>query len=502
MAPFDPHARLARARAAHRPGPTAPHTVVVLPSYSVSPSLLARYGPRIPALEHRQLVSLLMLARVPRAQMVFVTTTHPSEQVLDYYLSFLPADRRHDTRARIRIVEVPDASQRSITAKLLDRPDLMARIRTMTRGRLAFIEPWNVTSQELELADRLGIPLNGTHPSLWPLGFKSSGRQLMRRAGVPVPLGQEDVRSVGDVLTAAEGIRHDHPAAAGMVIKLDNSGAGDGNRVFHFGAGSTPTQLQHAVEALGQQFLTDLEDGAVVEELVTGRRFASPSVQVDIAPFHRVKVVSTHEQILGGPSGQVYLGCRFPANPGYRHQLTTYGEAIGELLAERGAMGRFCVDFAAARSRSARWTVRGLEINLRKSGTSHPFALLQCLVPGRYDVDAGTWTDEHGNERCYRSTDSLADPAWRGRPAGDVIDAIRSAGLAFDPGSGTGTVLHMFVGLDIDGLIGLTAIGRSPDDADRMHRAAEAAIRASGSAPGHGSLSSSVPGEAGSSPRT
>ena len=105
---FDPHTRLARARAAHRPGSRVPHTVVVLPSYSVSMSLLEHYGPRIPALEHRQLLTLLMLPRVPGSEMIFVTATEPSERVLEYYLSFVPAEHRRDTRRRIRLVEVPD----------------------------------------------------------------------------------------------------------------------------------------------------------------------------------------------------------------------------------------------------------------------------------------------------------------------------------------------------------------------------------------------------------
>ncbi len=91
---FDPHTRLARARAAHRPGSRVPHTVVVLPSYSVSMSLLEHYGPRIPALEHRQLLTLLMLPRVPGSEMIFVTATEPSERVLEYYLSFVPAEHR------------------------------------------------------------------------------------------------------------------------------------------------------------------------------------------------------------------------------------------------------------------------------------------------------------------------------------------------------------------------------------------------------------------------
>ena len=93
-------------------------------------------------------------------------------------------------RARFRILVVPDQSPRSVSAKLLDRPDLIARLRRMVGGRLGYIEPWNVTPAETELARRLGMPLNGTAAELWPLGFKSNGRRVMRRAGVPVPLGR------------------------------------------------------------------------------------------------------------------------------------------------------------------------------------------------------------------------------------------------------------------------------------------------------------------------
>ena len=486
MEAFNSHARLARARSANRPGSDVPHTIVVLPSYSVGPSLLAHYGPRIPALEHRQLLTTLMLSRVPACEVVFVTARRPSERELEYYLSFVPADRRRSTRARIRLVEVPDPTPRSITAKLLDRPDLLARIRTMTRGRLAYVEPWNVTQLELDVADRLGLPLNGTPPSLWPLGFKSNGRRLMRSAGVPLPLGQEDVRSLADVVAAAEAIRRQHRGAAGVVVKLDNSGTGDGNRVVRFAESPTAADLRAAVESLEPWYLSDLAAGAVVEELVTGHRFTCPSVQVDIAPGPRVEVISTHEQLLGGPNGHEYLGCRFPADPGYSSQLSSYGEAVGKLLADQGAMGRFGVDFAATRSSSSKWRVYGLEINLRKSGTSHPLSLLHNLVPGHYDAVTGSWSAEDGSARCYHSTDSLVDPAWRGRTADDVISAVRSAGLEFDPRSRFGAVLHMFVGLDIDGRIGLTTIGESPGHADRLHRAAVAAIEASAGRRRHG----------------
>ena len=473
---------LVRALAANRPGSRVAHTVVVLPSYSVERKLLAHFGPRVPALENRQLLSMLMLARLPRTEMIFVTADRPTERVMAYYLSFVEHELRDDVRARFHVVEVPDDTPRSLTAKLLDRPDLLASIGSMTRGRLAYIEPWNVTHLEMEVADLLGLPLNGTPASLWPLGFKSNGRRVIREAGVPLAAGREDVRSVDDVLAAADSVRQERPDAVGVVVKLDDSATGLGNRVFRFADIPSPTPLRAAVESLGPEYLSDLASGAVVEELLTGEDVASPSVQGDITPGGGVDVISTHEQLQDGPHRQAYVGCRFPAMRDYRSDLAAYGASVGRLLADRGALGRFCVDFAATRT-SSRWRLHGLEINLRKSGTTHPLSLLHNLTSGHYDGVSGTWALEDGSRRCYSATDNLIDPAWRGRSESDVIEAVDRAGLTFDRDRGVGAVLHMLDGLASGGVVGLTTIGRSVGHAQRLHDAAVAAIRGQPQAP-------------------
>lgn len=478
---LDSLSRLARARGAHREGSQVPHTVVVLPSYGVSESQLARYAHLIPALEHRQMLLLLNLARVPGARMVFVTSLRPEPEVTDYYLGLLPEEQRESVKARARLIEVPDRSPRSITAKLLDRPDLVDEIRRTVQGGLAYVEPWNVTPVEMELGRRLGMPLNGTAAELWPLGFKSNGRKLMREAGVPLPLGREDVRSVEDVVAAAEGIRAERARAVGAVIKTDNGATGVGNQVLSFAELPGERELRGAVGSLEPRYLLDLARGAVVEELIAGAEVSSPSVQIDLAPGGRVEVIATHDQLLGGASRQEYVGCKFPADPDYRSQITAYGEAVGEVLACRGAVGRFGVDFAGVRSGRAGWELYGLEINLRKTGTMHPLAVLQNLVPGEYDPLGGRWLSREGSQRCYRSTDNMVLPSWHGRRPTDVISLIRSGGLELDRRTGTGVVLHMFSGLDIDGRIGLTAIGVSRTHADALYAAAVAALSKPGS---------------------
>lgn len=462
-------AHLPKALEANRPGSAEPHVVVALPSLSVAESLLAHYVERLPALEHRYLHAQLMLTRIEDCQFVFISCQAPSSEVLDYYLALVPADLRDDMTARMRILEVPDRTARPVAAKLLDRPDLIADLRSSFRGRTAFIEPWNVTQYEVELACQLGIPINGTSPELWPLGFKSAGRRLFLEAGVPMPYGRENVVSIDEAVEATLAVTSARPAAVGVVIKTDDSAAGDGNQVIRFDGSPEAVELRARIEAFPEWYLADLIAGSVVEELITGHTVTSPSVQVDILPSGEPFVLATHEQVLGGPDGQVYVGCRFPASPDYAARLGRYGHAVGEALARRGALGRFSVDFMCAQVVNGNWDVFALEINLRKGGTTHPYAALRNLAPGHYDIDSGQWITGDGSPRYYESSDNVVNPSWLGRPPGEVIRAVSNAGLQFDPFSRTGVVLHMLSCLAIDGRLGMTAIGRSAPEAGQLY---------------------------------
>ncbi len=463
-------AALLAALEANRPGSGIDHVLVAMPSYSVGESLLSHFADRISALEHRYLVSALVAGHVPTCELVFVSSRAPEPEVVDHYFDCLPREAATSARRRFHTVILDDDSPLPVAEKLLVRPDLLELIRTTVGTRVGFIEPWNVTRAEVEVARQLGLPINGTDPALWPLGFKSTGRRLFREAGVPLPEGVEDVTDVEGILDAVVRIRRANPELTSVVVKHDNSGSGDGNVVLDLSDGTAA--LRHALDALPSWYVDDLARGGVVEEMVTGQRFTSPSAQVDLLPDGTVSVLATHEQILGGPSAQVYQGCRFPADPAYAPELAAHASAVGALLIERGALGRFAIDFACAQRSDGSWRVAALEINLRKGGTTHPYSALRNLVPGRYDDATGTWvSNEDGSPRSYIASDNLVEPLLTGCRPGDLIDAVRRAQLSFDPTIGTGVVLHMLSCLAIDGRFGLTAIGRDSDHAAALYGA-------------------------------
>ena len=57
----------------------------------------------------------------------------------------------------------------------------------------------------------------------------------------------------------------------------------------------------------------------IVEERVVGEEIRSPSVQLRITPLGQLEVLSTHDQVLGGPErAELPRAAGFPRTPGTR----------------------------------------------------------------------------------------------------------------------------------------------------------------------------------------
>ena len=273
------------------------------------------------------------------------------------------------------------------------------------------MQPFNVTPSEQELSERLGLPLYGPPAELASLGSKTGSRRVARLAGVPVLDGAEDLRSVEAVEEAALRLRgRPAPPVGAVVIKLNDGFSGQGNAVVDL-AGLNGSLLDSPVVFCAEEeswpsFAAKIvEGGAVVEELLDVPGMVSPSVQLRVLPGGVPQVLSTHSQVLGGPNRQVYLGCRFPADPAYRGQIRAAAERVGRVLAARGVIGYFGIDFFVVPS-GGREEVYLSEINLRVGGTTHPFGMASLVTDGRYDADAGHLVAD-GRTKSYLATDNL-----------------------------------------------------------------------------------------------
>jgi hypothetical protein len=455
-----------------------PHTSVVVPSLTLDQSELRKIAGA--SFYEERLLFLLIRLRNPRARMVYVTSQPIHPIILEYYLQFLAGIPASHARSRLTLLCADDASPRSLTEKILERPRLIERIRAgIMDPSKAYLTVFNSTPHERKLAVLLGVPLNGCDPRLAHLGTKSGSRKVFREAAVALPEGFEDLHTPHDVEEALEELRGRRPGIRRAVIKLDESFSGEGNALFRYPESGSRPALREALQQV--EFSVPWETpeayfdkfskmGGIVEEFIEAEEKLSPSAQLRNSPRGDAMAISTHDQILGGPSGQVFLGCRFPARDDYRLPIQEAGLEIGRVLAAHGVVSRFGIDFLVHRDSPAeKWKVTALEINLRMGGTTHPYLALQFLTGGSLDPETGLFLSPSGHAKYYKATDNLFSDQYRGLLPEDLVDILTVNKLHYSHSSESGVLFHLIGALSEFGKLGLTAIANSPAQVDDLY---------------------------------
>ncbi|MDY6784116.1 MAG: peptide ligase PGM1-related protein [Cyanobacteriota bacterium] len=463
--------------------------ILVVPSLSLDREQLQKISGFL-HYEERLLFSLIRL-RNPHTRLIYVTAQPISPLIIDYYLQLLPGIPFSHARDRLLLFSTYDASLKPLTQKVLERPRLVERLRKALRPGKAYMVCFNSSSLERELSIKLDIPLLAACPDLLYWGSKSGSREIFGKGGLPHPDGSLSVWNTEDLIQAAVELRSRNPSLQRMVIKLNEGFSGEGNAVLDLRSVEDGATVEETA-AMIRNSLCDLsfqgsgetwesfrdripELGAIVEAFIEGDEKRSPSFQGYIAPDGTVHILSTHDQILGGPDGQIYLGCRFPADAAYRLRLQELGVKVGEMLAQRGAMERYSVDFIAVRQpgKNGEWDLQAIEINLRKGGTTHPFMALKLLTNGQYDPSTGLLYGQQGQAKYYIASDNLQKPSYGGLLPRDLMDIITCHRLHFDSSTMTGTVFHLIGALSEFGKLGLTSIGNSIEEAAELYRRVE-----------------------------
>ena len=472
-------------------------TIVVVPSQTID---FDCKGAEMQAYEERMLY-LLMLLRQPRARVIYATSQSILPTTLDYYMSLMPGVITSHAMSRFYNVAPEDRTPRAHTTKLLERPQLLEKIRSLINDPTrAYFLTKTVTMQERDIEVRRGSTQFGSDPSLFYLGSKTGSREVFSKAGVSYPIGLENLRSMDDVRQALLDMCERKPLLRNAMVKLNDGISGEGNAVVEL-EGLPDTQNTEFSTALEDRLQTMLfessavsfesfgkslgEMGGIAEERIEGRDFCSPSVQMRVSPLGDVEILSTHDQLLGGPSGQSFLGSQFPANPEYGPLIAAEARKIGERLADYGALGRFAVDFVVVRNERSEWESYAIEINLRIGGTTHPFEILQFLTDGSYVDEEGLFRAPSGKAKYYVASDHLESTLYRAFTPTDLFDILIRHGLHFDQSRQTGVLVHMLATAGENGRFGVVAVGDSPEEAQRLYqdiqevikREAEGAIR-------------------------
>ena len=462
-----------------RENDTFSHTSLIVPSLSVDQEELSKVQ-GASFYEERLMFALIRL-RNPNARLIYVTSQPVHPDVVDYYLQLLVGVPAAHAKRRLQMLCLYDDSTRPLSEKVLERPRVLARLRkSITEHAPAYLTCYNTTMLERRLALELGIPLNGADPVLLPLGTKSGSRQTFAAAAVPHPAGFEDLHKEDEIVSSLCRLAELRPQIRRAVVKINEGFSGEGNGVFNYPEAKTDAvevraSLQQLEWSSAQENISSFlrkfdEMGGIVEEMIDAEEVRSPSVQMRIYPGGSAVLVSSHEQVLGGKTGQVYLGCRFPAREEYRSMILEQAARVGQVLSEKGVIGRFGIDFLLTRAPGQPWQSDALEINLRMGGTTPPFHALEFLTSGTLDPETGLYYSPTGQEKFYSATDNLKSPAYRGLLPEDLFDITIRNKIQYQPDSGTGVLFYMIGALSQYGKLGMTCIGNSQEQADDLFR--------------------------------
>lgn len=462
------------------------HTTIVVPSLTLDQEELSKIDGT--AYYEERLLCMLMLLKRPRTRVIFVSSKKIHPIITQYFLNFLTGIPFGHAMRRLLMLDVGNAAPKPLTQKILESPWLMDRIRkSIGHPDRAHLVVFNTTPWERTLGVRLGIPVYGTDPDLHHLGNKSGCRRILKEAGIQVPDGYEDLKNAKDIVTSLDRLWQSNPNIKRAVVKLNDGFSGKGNALFDYRPlqdhKAKPQAERHEVlgnalhdlkfeasgetwESFERQFLK-LE--GVVETFVEGENKESPSVQARVNAIGEPQVISTHDQILGGPTGQMFMGCTFPARLGYRLQLQEDGRKTAEILSKKGVMGRFAVDFIVVPKPDGSYERYAIEINLRRGGTTHPFLMMKFLIEGGYDEEKGIYVSYSGKEKYYRATDNIKDPGYVGMGSEDLIDVAVYNNLHFNTLQQRGVAFHMIGPLCQFGKLGITCIGDTHEETEALH---------------------------------
>ena len=460
----------------------AEKTIVIIPSLTLDSDMLKT----VKGVVHyeERMLCLLMLLRMPRTQVIYLTSIPIDNSIIDYYIHLLPGITGNHARQRLTILSCYDASRKPLTEKILARPRLIKRIREQIKfPEMAHMACFNVTNLEKQLALTLDIPIYGCDPELLYLGTKTGSRRIFKKLGIPVPNGVENLQNEDEIAAALFQLKKNNPALQKAVIKMNDGFSGEGNAIFYYkeidaGNENTEYSIRHkmpeylkavALDVSYEGYIRKFKTlGGVAEEFVEGEYKKSPSVQCRINPIGDVDIISTHDQFLGGESGQVFLGASFPASKEYHKDIAVMSKVIAEELQAEGVTGRFSIDFISVKEPIG-WKHYAIEINLRKGGTTHPFLMLQFLTRGEFNWRDGVYTTPNGQQRSYFASDNVVNEKYKGLTPHDLIDIAMCNGIQYDGARQTGVMFHMIGGLSQYGKLGMVCIGKTINEAKEFY---------------------------------
>jgi len=200
------------------------HTIVHLPSLSVEEHL--RINMRdLAHPQNLQLPRIFDCVLNTNTVVIYVAPCHIPKEVMEYNMQLVKRWSRHRPN-RLHII-VPENYDRfpphfPLASLILYSPKCLQRLRTLLRGKNAYIVPGLAGWPEKKLAELLDVPLLGPDPGVRQLyAARSSMKRILIEANVNIALGAHDVYDEESLLLSLSRLIAGNPFTDRWIVKID-----------------------------------------------------------------------------------------------------------------------------------------------------------------------------------------------------------------------------------------------------------------------------------------
>uniref|UniRef100_A0A8C4XFM6 IQ motif containing H n=1 Tax=Erpetoichthys calabaricus TaxID=27687 RepID=A0A8C4XFM6_ERPCA len=414
---------------------TSRRTIIHIPSLGTS-ALRSQIHQLLSQLSSLLSVSFsLSVLTDPDVDVIYVSPVQLGDDLLQYYhrLLRLTSDVS-DERVKIITPEAIDhfrTHSMCLSTLLKYSPRTLKRIRNLIRGRSAYIVGGVLHSDDLDVADALGVPILGSAPQVAQLyGSKSGSKRLFSGAGVPVPPGAYCIYNQQQMYEVLAQLVTSNLEVKCWLFKMDNECGGWGTaycdvtlmksykwalkefRRYGFEKWSNLWAQEPALLHILEELPGFLEQHV---QLVTKVRFSSwdvfleaflsqvavvppssnpvpPSdsitnltVDMLVEPNGEVSMMSCGDQIHAGSPFQ-FSGSTVPQSSMEPTDLHTLCMRIGETCKARGVLGYFSIDFVTfLHPRTMQQQVWATDLDLRYSDQLSMTQLMLMMSGGTLD---------------------------------------------------------------------------------------------------------------------
>jgi len=407
--------------------------LIYIPSISLG-SLTRKHLSGIKYFQERNYY-LAAFAKDRNKEVVLLVSNDMNDTLFFYHLKQLSIAcelSEQNLRKRVHLIRVSTKPEETLGSALLENETVLEKIKELTSSKRCILDFWTVGEKECLLAAKLNLPYLGMPKEVIYNDTKEESKRIFQNANVKTP------KSFGvfyDLESMYEDIVTKKIDYTGKLL-LKLNGEDGGNGIASINLSLSPESIEDLRYKIKidkatisfSEFEQQISiQGFILETFLEYDVFSSPSVKMYLHNNGFIELLATHEQNL---HSTMFLGVEFPCKCVYAKEVTGDALRVGHECYKNGWRGLVSIDFIVTKEKDE-ITVWAIEINSRKTATTHPYYWTIMLTKAEYNSIENTLVENNCNV-VYKSFEYVSHKIFDFLNESEIIEFIASNNLAYD----------------------------------------------------------------------